>query len=181
MAMQLKKMILYLLPLLCLPLAAIALGSTGQPVPPFRPGKDYALFFAVEQYREMVHSTTPSTTRRRLPETFGNFMGSKFTNTEVVRNPTRNEIYDKLDAYQRKAYAEDAQLLIFFSGHGDFIETKGEGSLFPKTASSTTAIRILTSLMRAFSASSTISPALISCWYRRLLQRHLRRAGGGAV
>ena len=131
MAMQLKKMILYLLPLLCLPLAAIALGSTGQPGPPFRPGKDYALFFAVEQYREWPTLHNPIDDAEEIARDLRELYGFG-PNTEVVRNPTRNEIYDKLDAYQRKAYAEDAQLLIFFSGHGDFIETKGEGFFIPK-------------------------------------------------
>lgn len=51
--------------------------------------------------------------------------------TEVVTNPTKRQIYDKLDAYQKKQYAQDGQLLIFFSGHGKFIEDTEEGFFVP--------------------------------------------------
>ncbi|MCO6476413.1 MAG: SUMF1/EgtB/PvdO family nonheme iron enzyme [Phaeodactylibacter sp.] len=124
-----RKTIPFLLLLVCLPSLAMVPKQAGTVSPTPRPGKDYALFFAVEQYQEWPMLHNPIDDAEEIAKDLRELYGF---NTEVVPNPTRNQIYDKLDAYQKKAYAEDAQLLIFFSGHGDFIETKGEGFFIPK-------------------------------------------------
>jgi sulfatase modifying factor 1 len=94
-----------------------------------RQGKDFALFFAVENYSHWSALHNPIDDAEEIAKDLEELYGFE---TEVVKNPSRNQIYDKLDIYQRKAYAKDAQLLIFFSGHGDFIEGKGEGFFIPR-------------------------------------------------
>jgi sulfatase modifying factor 1 len=94
-----------------------------------RQGKDFALFFAVENYSHWPILYNPIDDAEEIAQDLKDLYGFE---TEVVKNPSRNQIYDKLDTYQRKAYAKDAQLLIFFSGHGDFIEGKGEGFFIPR-------------------------------------------------
>ena len=94
-----------------------------------RNGKDLALFFAVENYDHWSQLYNPIDDAEEIAQDLEELYGFE---TEVIKNPSRNRIYDKLDAYQRKAYAKDAQLLIFFSGHGDFIEGKGEGFFIPR-------------------------------------------------
>ena len=126
--MQLKKITLYLLPLLCLPLAAIALGSTGQPGPPFRPGKDYALFFANDDYRshpDFGNLKNPVKDARAIARELEEMYG--FEEAKVYENYSRNQIYQVLQQWQKRSYAPDGQMFIFFSGHGDFWEFTQKG------------------------------------------------------
>ena len=81
-----------------------------------RPGKDFAIFFANDDYSQ----------------------NPEFAN---LRNPVRDaraiakemeEIYAKLGEWQRKSFEEDGQLFIFFSGHGTFWEFVKKGYYVPK-------------------------------------------------
>jgi hypothetical protein len=49
--------------------------------------------------------------------------------TEVVENPSQQEINDKLYEYNTRKFDPQDQLLIFIAGHGIFDETLGQGYL----------------------------------------------------
>ncbi|MBK7408955.1 MAG: caspase family protein [Saprospirales bacterium] len=51
--------------------------------------------------------------------------------TLVIRNPTKKQILAKLENLLEGKYASDGQLLLFFSGHGDFRENTKEGYFIP--------------------------------------------------
>ncbi|MEZ5038452.1 MAG: SUMF1/EgtB/PvdO family nonheme iron enzyme [Saprospiraceae bacterium] len=103
----------------------------------YRNGKDYALFFAVNDYIELdtLHSPLKKATQ------IATVLQTKFGfNVEIVPNPTRDQIDNKLKEYKHffkfsdgAKYAPDGQLLVFFLGHGNTIDDKG--FFFPKDAS----------------------------------------------
>ncbi len=94
-----------------------------------RAGKDFALFFAAKDYKNWKPLSGPIQDAKAIATELKNYYGF---DTLIVRNPTLDQIYEKLEEYQRKAYAADAQLLIFFSGHGAFLENSREGFFIPK-------------------------------------------------
>ena len=98
---------------------------------PFRPGKDFALFFAVSNYDQWDDLKNPISEAEAIAKDLRDLYGFQ---TEVVRDPTKAEIQTKIDEYRKKAYADDAQLFIFFTGHGEYIETTKEGFFVPKDA-----------------------------------------------
>ena len=99
------------------------------PGAPARAKKDYALFFAVRDYAEWPDLKNPIADAEAVAADLRQFY--KFE-TEVVRNPTRNQILDKLAEYRAKLYDDDAQLLVFFSGHGYFDENLKNGYFVPQ-------------------------------------------------
>lgn len=90
-----------------------------------RQGKDYALFFAVNEYdHSQLRSLNNPVANAEAIATILN-QDYDFT-TEVVRNPSLVEIENKLIEYRDKfarntggTYASEGQLLIFFTGHGE--------------------------------------------------------------
>ena len=94
-----------------------------------RPVKDFALFFAVQDYDQWTDLRNPVGDAEELAGELASEYGFQ---TEIVRNPTRNQIYQTLDRYRQMTFAEDAQLFIFFSGHGDFREESLEGFFVPR-------------------------------------------------
>ena len=88
---------------------------------PFRPGKDYALFFAVSDYENARLQPLPNSIKD-AEQIAGVLEADYGFNTEIIKNPSLDDIEDKLYEYQEKfktgALAKDGQLLIFFSGHG---------------------------------------------------------------
>ena len=93
-----------------------------------RKGKDYALFFAVDEYEdgELLDLNNPILDANRIAIE----LESRFDfEVEVVKNPSYDEIIEKLDFYyeqfEKKAYDPNGQLLIFFSGHGSLENQKG--------------------------------------------------------
>ncbi len=95
---------------------------------PAREGKDYALIFAIENYKYWSDLRYPIDDGEAVAEELRNKYGFK---VELVKDPDRNTIYDKLNEYRDRSYQEDDQLFIFFSGHGTFIEDTKEGFLIP--------------------------------------------------
>jgi formylglycine-generating enzyme required for sulfatase activity len=101
---------------------------------PIRPGKDYALFFAVSDYSNAGPNfgtlknpiKDAKDIERELREIFG-------FETMVYENPTREVIEKVMEQWQEKAkqLAPDAQLFIFFSGHGTFRELNKKGYFIP--------------------------------------------------
>ncbi|MDX1941750.1 MAG: SUMF1/EgtB/PvdO family nonheme iron enzyme [Saprospiraceae bacterium] len=101
-----------------------------------RPGKDYALFFAIDDY-----SGTPGFTSLKNPGKDADALAGELKamygfETEVYKNYTKAQIYQVLESWQKKTFAEDAQLFIFFSGHGTFWEFTKKGYFVPNGSQS---------------------------------------------
>lgn len=84
-----------------------------------RQGKDYALFFAVNDYQNMTDLRNPIQNARDIAAELREDYGFE---AEVVENPSLTTIEDKLEDYKVKfasgAFDQKGQLLIFFTGHG---------------------------------------------------------------
>ena len=91
-----------------------------------QPRRDYALLFATDRYDDWEPLKNPI----HDAQTVGNELESRYGfSVELVRNPTRKQIFEKLLKYAEKRYNADDQLLIFFAGHGHFVEGFGAGYL----------------------------------------------------
>ncbi|MEO6039168.1 MAG: caspase family protein [Saprospiraceae bacterium] len=95
-----------------------------------RTGKDYAVLFAVANFKETGWS--------KLPETWteADSIATELRNqfgfiTEVLRDPTGKQILAKIEAYNQKTYDPDDQVLFFFSSHGQYDPIGDEGFLIP--------------------------------------------------
>ncbi|MDX2133475.1 MAG: SUMF1/EgtB/PvdO family nonheme iron enzyme [Saprospiraceae bacterium] len=107
------------------------------PIPPsvLRKGKDFALFFAVNDYANdrgmgsWPDLSGPIKDAEEIARTLEDFY--RF-DVEIVRDPTYRDIQEKLSEYRDKAYAADGQLFLFFSGHGHFLKDQQEGFFIPK-------------------------------------------------
>jgi hypothetical protein len=86
--------------------------------------KDYALIFATDKYDNWSDLVNPVNDGKTIAEELEKTYGFE---TEVVENPTQNEVFEKILEYNRKEYKPQDQLLIFFAGHGHFDEDFGEG------------------------------------------------------
>jgi len=83
-----------------------------------RKGKDKAVFFAVEDYSQATgwkKLKFPIQESERLAKVLRDDFGFE---TEVIKNPTKIDIFNKLNELRTKKYASDDQLLLFFSGYG---------------------------------------------------------------
>ena len=94
-----------------------------------RKNKDFALFIAVKDYNEWKDLKNPIRDAQAMSKDLRDIYGFK---TEVLENPSREEIYTKLEEYREQSYAPQAQLFIFFTGHGEFNESSKEGFFIPK-------------------------------------------------
>ncbi|MTB52767.1 SUMF1/EgtB/PvdO family nonheme iron enzyme [Lewinella sp. W8] len=95
------------------------------------PAKDYAIFFAVEDYQHMTKLTNPIDNATAIADELRDNYGFQI---EVVPNPTFAEIAGKIQEYQQRfasgAFDQKGQLLIFFSGHG--VQRGNNGYFIPK-------------------------------------------------
>ena len=96
-----------------------------------RKGKDLALFFAVEDYQD------PSWRDLKNPigdvEAIAKELEEMYeVKTHIIRNPTKKQILETLIQWQKQTFAQDGQLLVFFSGHGTFSESATQGYFVPK-------------------------------------------------
>lgn len=111
-------------------IVSFCLGTVAAEPNPTRPGKDYALFFAVDDYTAMNDLQNPIRNARDIAAVLSHQYG--FT-TEVVRNPTYEQIEDKLASYradfQQGTKDRTGQLLVFFTGHG--LEDNDHGYFVP--------------------------------------------------
>lgn len=111
---------------ICLAYCCLSINSGPADMPPFRAGQDYALFFAVNTYKHMDDLQNPiknaETIAAELQDNFG-------FQTEVIRNPSLDDIDNKLAEYERKfndgTFDQKGQLFIYFSGHGIAINDNG--------------------------------------------------------
>lgn len=90
----------------------------------FRPGKDLAVFFAVEKYQngKLTNLQNPIKNARDLAAVLKSRFGFE---TEILENPTQDRIIAKLNELARQYtrnedgnHPSDGQLFLFFSGHG---------------------------------------------------------------
>ncbi len=90
---------------------------------------DYALLFAIDEYDSWANLVNPvndaTTIGKELEESYG-------FKVDLVINPTKKGILDKLLEYAKKSYLEHDQLFIFFAGHGQFDPFFSQGYLVCK-------------------------------------------------
>ena len=93
--------------------------------------KDYALFFAVDdyegnhQFNNLKNPINDATTlEKELKEMFG-------FETVVHKNLTQQKTFDVLKTWVDKEFGEEDQLFIFFSGHGTFRKFTKKGYFIP--------------------------------------------------
>lgn len=103
--------------------------STLPPGAPVRPSKDYALFFAINDYDQWTDLANPISDAEAIAKDLKDLYGFE---TELIRNPDRTTILTTIEKYRTKTYSADAQLMIFFSGHGEFNEASKQGYFIPK-------------------------------------------------
>lgn len=108
----------------------------GQQSPNFSNSKDHALFFAVSDYQNWGDLKNPISDAQAIAKVLEEDYGFK---TEMLLNPTKEEIQNKILEYIGKEFARDEQLLIYFSGHGEFIpfssdSDEGKGYFIPSDA-----------------------------------------------
>ena len=99
----------------------LARRPSGLRAQPDREGKDFALFFPVNEYQNaaFVPLDNPIDDAEDIAATLREEFGFE---TEIVKNGTVRQIKNKLREYVQKyedgILPSDGQLLIFFSGHG---------------------------------------------------------------
>jgi formylglycine-generating enzyme required for sulfatase activity len=106
--------------------------STASLLTPPRSGRDLALFFATDTY---THSSAwrklyaPVRDAKAIAADLHDLYGF---DTMVVMNPTRNRVREVLAQYATKKYNTDNQLLVYFTGHGQYIDLVKDGFYIPK-------------------------------------------------
>lgn len=79
--------------------------------------KDYAILFATDEYNHWDDLVNPvfdtETIAKELESAYG-------FEVEIVRNPTKKDVLQKLRQYSKKSYLPNDQLFVFFAGHGHF-------------------------------------------------------------
>jgi len=101
--------------------------------PPTREGKDFALFIAIDEYDSWTDLRNPIRDAEAIAQELEKEYGFE---TEILRNPTEVEVFDKLYQYANMQYYDRDQLIIFFSGHGHLIRSTKEGFIIPRDAQS---------------------------------------------
>ncbi len=87
---------------------------------------DRALIFAINDYEEWNDLTNPLFDANAIGEELSDSYGFE---VELVENPNRRQILEKIREYAGKSYGDKDQLLIFFAGHGKFDEVTRMGYL----------------------------------------------------
>lgn len=86
--------------------------------------RDVALLFATDNYDHWGDLVNPISDARTIETILREKYGFE---TELVLNPTHEEIMSKIYDYNTRRFNPQDQLFIFFAGHGAFDETLGEG------------------------------------------------------
>lgn len=114
---------------LLLALLSLSFFDLKEPESSLRKGKDHALFIAVKDYDEWGDLRNPISDAEAIAKELSEEYDFQ---TEILRNPTLLQIYQKLQTYQKKVFPDDSQLLVFFTGHGEFIRASSEGYFIPR-------------------------------------------------
>ncbi len=85
---------------------------------------DYALIFATNNYDDLNNLTNPIYDSKAIEETLRTRYGFK---TEIITDPTHDEILEKISEYNTRKFKPQDQLLVFFAGHGVFDDNLNEG------------------------------------------------------
>jgi len=93
--------------------------------------KDYALFFATDQYDHWTDLVNPIDDARSMAKVLQEKYGFE---VEIVENPNQEDVFIKLGEYSQRNFKPQDQLMIFFAGHGYFDETFGEGFVVAKNS-----------------------------------------------
>jgi Caspase domain len=93
--------------------------------------KDYVLLFATDQYDNWTDLVNPINDAQSIAKVLNEKYGFI---TEIVQNPTQDEVLIKLRDYAERKFKPQDQLMIFFAGHGYFDETFGEGFVVAKNS-----------------------------------------------
>lgn len=88
--------------------------------------KDYALIIATDNYDNWNDLVNPVNDGRTIEAILKEKYGFQ---TEIVENPTLEEINNTIYEYNTKKFNPQDQLFVFIAGHGFFDETLGEGYL----------------------------------------------------
>ncbi|MFC2123266.1 caspase domain-containing protein [Bacteroidota bacterium] len=91
--------------------------------------RDFALLFGTDEYHDWDNLINPVNDTKTLAKELKEVYGFE---TDVVLNPTVEEVMGKLREYAMKSYLDNDQFLIFFAGHGQFDEIFGEGYIVCK-------------------------------------------------
>jgi hypothetical protein len=86
--------------------------------------KDYAIFFATDQYDNWNDLVNPIFDSRTLAKELAERYGFE---VKVVENANQDMVFNTLREYATKNYKPQDQLFIFFAGHGQYDDTFGEG------------------------------------------------------
>jgi len=108
--------------------------STSKPASPEEHGPYYALIIGINDYRYLTKLNTPvddaNAVAKALREQYG-------FETTVLPNATRYEILTALDNY-RRTLSDNANLLIYYAGHGQYDEATKKAYWLPVDAETNT-------------------------------------------
>ena len=102
---------------------------------PARTGKDYAIFFYVTDFDDKGWEQLPET-RVEVNAIASELETNYGFKVEIVPNPTKQGILDKITEVNGRRYGEEDQVLFFFSTHGYFSKDTDRGYLVPKDGKS---------------------------------------------
>ena len=98
-----------------------------------RKGKDRALLIAGDNYDHWDRLVNPVFDA----ETLATLLHDRYDfDVEVLQNPINDCFDDAALRYAAKEYAPDSQLLIFYAGHGAYLDRASSGFIIPKDARS---------------------------------------------
>lgn len=93
--------------------------------------KDYALFFATDQYDNWSDLVNPVEDAHSI----GDLLKKKYGfEVEIVENANIEDVFIKLGDYSQRKFKPQDQVMIFFAGHGYFDDTFGEGFVVAKNS-----------------------------------------------
>ena len=93
--------------------------------------KDYALFFATDQYDNWTDLVNPVEDAHSI----GDLLKKKYGfEVEIVENANIEDVFIKLGDYSQRKFKPQDQIMIFFAGHGYFDDTFGEGFVVAKNS-----------------------------------------------
>lgn len=93
--------------------------------------KDYAIFFATDQYDNWSDLVNPIEDAHSI----GDLLKQKYGfEVEIVENANIEDVFIKLGDYSQRKFKPQDQVMIFFAGHGYYDETFGEGFVVAKNS-----------------------------------------------
>jgi len=94
-----------------------------------RKAQDFALLICTDEYTSWGKLSNPIFDGTTIKEVLEKNYGFK---VEMVKNPTRSEVYTILRQYSKMQFSDDDQLFIFIAGHGEFDDVFKEGYIVTK-------------------------------------------------